>query len=98
MKSNIQQLSYALDLSDQILSAIADESLETISELDNERRLLIHKYYKNNKTIDEKLTRELKLKNDLIVSQLVEMQQNTRSQQIKLNQSKKVSKAYLDNA
>ncbi|MBT3203613.1 MAG: hypothetical protein HOM14_01705 [Gammaproteobacteria bacterium] len=98
MKSNIQQLSYALDLSDQILSAIADESLETISELDNERRLLINKYYKNNKTIDEKLTRELKLKNDLIVSQLVEMQQNTRSQQIKLNQSKKVSKAYLDNA
>ena len=98
MKSNIQQLSYALDLSDQILSAIADESLETISELDNERRLLINKYYKNNKTIDEKLTRELKLKNDLIVSQLVEMQQNTRSQHIKLNQSKKVSKAYLDNA
>jgi hypothetical protein len=98
VKSNIQQLSYALDLSDQILSAIADESLETISELDNERRLLINKYYKNNKTIDEKLTRELKLKNDLIVSQLVEMQQNTRSQQIKLNQSKKVSKAYLDNA
>jgi hypothetical protein len=97
VKSNIQ-LSYALDLSDQILSAIADESLETISELDNERRLLINKYYKNNKTIDEKLTRELKLKNDLIVSQLVEMQQNTRSQQIKLNQSKKVSKAYLDNA
>ena len=98
MKSNIQQLSYALDLSDQILSAIADESLETISELDNERRLLINKYYKNNKTIDEKLTRELKLKNDLIVSQLVDMQQKTRSQQIKLNQSKKVSKAYLDNA
>ena len=97
MKSNIQQLSYALDLSDQILSAIADESLETISELDNERRLLINKYFKNNKTIDEKLTRELKLKNDLIVSQLVDMQQKTRSQQIKLNQSQKVSKAYLSN-
>jgi hypothetical protein len=98
VKSNIQQLNHALDLSDKILSSIAEESLETVSKLDVERRSLINKYYKNNDAIDEKLTRELKLKNDEIVSKLIEMQQKTRSQQIKLNQSQKVSRAYLDNA
>jgi len=96
MMSNTQ-LRQALDLSDKILLAIEEDSLDTVTKLDAERRSLINQYYSNTDNINEKLTRELKFKNDQIVSQLTEMQQQTRSQQIKLNQSQKVSKAYLSN-
>jgi len=92
------QLRQALDLSDEILLAIEKNSLDTVTKLDDERLSLINQYYSNTDNINEKLTRELKLKNDQIVSHLTEMQQQTRSQQIKLNQSQKVSKAYLSNA
>ena len=97
MKSNAP-LRQALALSDKILLAIEEDSLETGTKLDDERSSLIHQYYSNTDYINEELTRELKFKNDQIVSQLTEMQQQTRSQQIKLNQSQKVSKAYLSNA
>lgn len=97
MKDNTQ-LRQALDLSDEILLAIEKNSLDTVTKLDDERLSLINQYYSNTDNINEKLTRELKLKNDQIVSHLTEMQQQTRSQQIKLNQSQKVSKAYLSNA
>ena len=96
MKQNTQ-LRQALDLSDEILMAIENNSLDTVTRLDDERRSLMNQYYSNTDNINEELTRELKFKNDQIVSQLTEMQQQTRSQQIKLNQSQKVSKAYLSN-
>lgn len=92
-------LQQALNLSDQILTAIEQQKLDDISVLDDERRSLIDQYYQKDSSqdIDDKLTLELKQLNDLIVSRLVEMQQNIRSQQINLNQGQKVSRAYLDN-
>jgi hypothetical protein len=90
-------LQQALDLSDRILTAIELQDLEVVTTLDEQRRSIIEVYYKKTVPIDADLTRQLKQKNDLIVSKLVDMQQKTRSQQIKLNQSQKVSKAYLSN-
>ncbi len=89
------QLHQALDLSDKILLAIENDSLDTVTKLDDERNSLIHQYYSNTDNINKKLTRELKSKNDQIVSQLTGMQQQTRSQQIKVSQSQRASKAYL---
>ena len=96
MKPN-SQLHQALVLSDKILLAIEIDSLDTVTKLDTERNSLIHQYYSNTDIINAELTRELKLKNDQIVSQLTGMQQQTRSQQVKLSQSQKASKAYLSN-
>ncbi len=90
-------LQLALDLSDRILTAIELQDLELVTTLDEQRRSIIEVYYKKTAPIDADLTRKLKQKNDEIVSKLVDMQQKTRSQQIKLNQSQKVSKAYLSN-
>ncbi len=90
-------LQLALDLSDRILTAIELQDLELVTTLDEQRRSIIEVYYKKTEPIDADLTRKLKQKNDEIVSKLVDMQQKTRSQQIKLNQSQKVSKAYLSN-
>ncbi|MCK5666304.1 MAG: hypothetical protein KAI17_22590 [Thiotrichaceae bacterium] len=84
-------------MSDKILLAIEIDSLDTVTKLDTERNSLIHQYYSNTDIINAELTRELKLKNDQIVSQLTGMQQQTRSQQVKLSQSQKASKAYLSN-
>ena len=90
-------LKQAFDLSDQILMAIGQVDLEEITRLDDKRKVVIDQYYQNTNPVDAELTILLKQKNDQIVSRLVEMQQQTRSQQINLKQSQKVSKAYLDN-
>lgn len=99
MSDKINQLEQAIKLSDRILSEIEKESWEIITLLDEERLTLIEQYFNQNssKSIDAKLTRLLKQKNDQIVSQLSQIQQQIRSKQIQLNQSKKVSKAYLEN-
>lgn len=94
VKSSLQQ---ALDLSDKVLVSIELQQLDDISKLEKQRGIIIDQYYKNNDSIDEDLTLLLKQKNDLIVSQLIELKQKTRSQQIKMNNSQKASKAYLDN-
>ncbi len=93
--SNIQQ---AIQLSNEILTAVNNSQFEEVSRLDKIRKTLIDKYFNNVELVNEELTVLLKQKNDQIVSHLTEMQQQTRSQQIKLNQSQKVSKAYLSNA
>ena len=94
LSNSLQQ---AFDLSDQILTAIGQQNLDDISSLEEKRKLVIEQCYLNANAIDAKLTRLLKQKNDQIVSQLVEMQQQIRSRQINLKQSSKVSNAYLNN-
>jgi len=94
---NVSTLQQAIDLSDQILLAIELQEMEKIAKIDKKRREVIDVYFKNTGSIDAELTRLLKQKNDKIVSQLVDMRQKTRSQQVKMNQGQKVSKAYLDN-
>lgn len=96
--SDLSPLNRALALSDQILSAIESQKLDDVTSLDAERRKLIEQYYQQAAPIDEKLTRVLKQKNDEIVAKLAGMQHDTRSQQINLNKSKKVAKAYQSNA
>ena len=91
------QLQQAVSLSEQILAAIDEQDLDKVARLDIDRKRLIDRYYQNTDTIDIDLTQLLKQKNDEIVSRLVDLQHQTRSQQLKLNQSQKVSKAYLDN-
>ncbi len=90
-------LKQALDLSDQILIAIDSQDLERVASLDEQRRSIIDSYFKENVTIDANLTHKLKQKNDQIISQLTQMQQKTRSQQLNLNKSQQASKAYLAN-
>ncbi len=87
----------ALTLSDDILVALVDNDLEKVAELDRERLEHIEKYYQKGGEIDEALTRELKQKNDEIVSKLNQLQNQTRSEQSSLNRSQKATKAYLQN-
>ena len=94
LSNSLQQ---AFDLSDQILTAIGQQNLDDISSLEEKRKVVIEQCYLNSNAIDDRLTRLLKQKNDQIVSQLVEMQQQIRSQQINLKLSSKVSNAYLNN-
>ena len=90
-------LQQAIDLSDQILFAIEHQDIEKISQLDKKRKVVIERYYQTTKPIDAELTLLLKQKNDQIVFQLVELQQQTQTQQIGLNKSKKFIKAYQGN-
>ncbi|MCP4077354.1 MAG: hypothetical protein GY744_14370 [Gammaproteobacteria bacterium] len=92
--SDIKQ---AIQLSNEILTAVNNSQFEEVSRLDQVRKALIDKYFNNVELANEELTILLKQKNDHIVVRLLEMQQQTRSQQIKLKQSQKVSKAYLSN-
>ncbi|MCK4707125.1 MAG: hypothetical protein KAU21_00780, partial [Gammaproteobacteria bacterium] len=76
LSNSLQQ---AFDLSDQILTAIGQQNLDDISSLEEKRKVVIEQCYLNSNAIDDRLTRLLKQKNDQIVSQLVEMQQQIRS-------------------
>ncbi|MBL6999875.1 MAG: flagellar protein FliT [Gammaproteobacteria bacterium] len=90
-------LQQAMLLSDEILTAIQAEDWDKVDALDIQRSSLIEAYYKTGSSVDVELTRELKQKNDEIVSCLQQLQQNIRSEQLTLKQSRKATKAYQSN-
>jgi len=90
-------LQQALLLSDDIIAAIQVGDWDRVDALDHQRSSLIDEYYKTASPVDVELTLELKQKNDTIVSCLQQLQQNVRSEQLTLKQSRKATKAYQSN-
>lgn len=90
-------LSRAIELTEIILHAISQNDLARVSRLEKERQQLIDSYYSDTDAIDQALTLNLIQLNDDIVSQLLERQQQTRSEHVQLTQSNKASMAYRKN-
>ena len=90
-------LQQALQLSDEIITAIQEEDWDRVDVLDVQRSSLMDSYYTATSPVDVELTRELKQKNDEIVSCLQHLQQKIRSEQLTLKQSRKATKAYQSN-
>jgi hypothetical protein len=94
----VSTLFKAIELSEAIELAVEEYDLEKIAQLDKERQHVINRYFVERKHIDEKLTLKLKQMNDSIVSRLIELQKQTRAQQVGINQASKASKAYRNNS
>lgn len=88
----------AIELSEAILQAIANLDLDKVASLDEKRVQAIREYFRDGATVDEKLAYKLKELNEDIVRQLSQMQQQTRTQQVKIRQASRVTNAYKNNA
>ncbi|MBC8212799.1 MAG: flagellar protein FliT [Gammaproteobacteria bacterium] len=95
--NQLSALQQALQLSDEIITAIQEEDWDRVDVLDVQRSSLMDSYYTATSPVDVELTRELKQKNDEIVSCLQHLQQKIRSEQLTLKQSRKATKAYQSN-
>ncbi len=89
-------LTSAIQLSQDILSAIDLEDWSEVSRLDDSRKKLIHGYFEQAESVDYELTQTLKALNDTIVSKLLGLQLQTRSAQIDIKQARHASNVYLD--
>jgi hypothetical protein len=90
-------LDQAIEVSYQILQAIDNSDLDSVTAFEAKRQSLINDYFSSHNDIDEPQTRLLKKLNDDILKRLNDMQSQIRSQHSSLAQSTKASKAYLDN-
>lgn len=95
--ATVSTLSGAIELSENILHAIDQNDWARVSQLETERLEVIDSYYRGADPVDGSLTLELKQLNDQIVRQLIDLQQQTRSQQLELSRSSKASRAYQEN-
>jgi hypothetical protein len=97
--SQITSLAPAIEISQQILSAIDDSNLEQVTSLEVERKRLIDEYFSLPVAhIDEQQTRQLKQLNDDIVTRLRVLQAQVRTEHANLSKGSRMSKAYLNNS
>ena len=87
----------AIQLSEEIEEAVQEYDWEKVSHLDEIRQQVINSYYREEDIIDSGLTEQLKQINDSIRDRLVQIQKQTRNQQVDFKNAQKASKAYENN-
>jgi hypothetical protein len=93
----LNSLDQAIEVCHQILQAIDNSDVESVTRLETKRQSLIEDYFSSHDDIDETKTRLLKRLNDDILKRLGEMQSKIRDQQSSLSRGNNATKAYLDN-